>query len=87
MRVNNAVKARNAGFLKRFKDTLMNEFIRGAKGDSLHGPIEIIQNELDKWLYHYNYERPHRGYRNMDKRPIDTIKKYMQGVKVSKNVI
>ena len=22
---------------------------------------------------HYNYERPHRGYRNMGKRPIETI--------------
>ena len=27
----------------------------------------------DTWLQHYNYERPHRGYRNMGRRPIETV--------------
>ncbi len=25
------------------------------------------------WLQHYNYERPHRGYRNMGRKPVETI--------------
>ena len=29
-----------------------------------------VQEDLDKWLYHYNYKRPHRGYRNMGKDPL-----------------
>jgi len=28
---------------------------------------------LDEWLNGYNYERPHRGYRNMGRRPAETI--------------
>lgn len=28
---------------------------------------------MDQWLRHYNRECPHRGYRNMGKRPYDTI--------------
>jgi hypothetical protein len=32
------------------------------------------------WLQRYNYERPHRGYRNMAKRPFET----MQAVKIVK---
>ncbi|MCE5265733.1 MAG: integrase core domain-containing protein, partial [Deltaproteobacteria bacterium] len=35
--------------------------------------VEKLQKALDQWLQHYNYERPHRGYRNMGKRPIETI--------------
>jgi len=35
--------------------------------------VEELQNDLDQWLHHYNYERPHRGYRNMGRRPIETI--------------
>jgi len=35
--------------------------------------VEELQADLDQWLHHYNYERPHRGYRNMGRRPIETI--------------
>ena len=28
---------------------------------------------LDTWLHHYNTERPHLGYRNQGRRPIETI--------------
>jgi hypothetical protein len=35
--------------------------------------VEELQNDLDQWLHRYNYERSHRGYRNMGRRPIETI--------------
>lgn len=35
--------------------------------------VEALQVDLDDWLHHYNYERPHLGYRNLGRRPIDTI--------------
>jgi hypothetical protein len=35
--------------------------------------LDKLQARLDAWLAHDNHERPHRGYRNMGRRPIDTI--------------
>jgi hypothetical protein len=35
--------------------------------------IQALQADLDKSLNHYNYERPHRGYRNLGKRPGDPL--------------
>jgi hypothetical protein len=35
--------------------------------------VEELQADLDQWLEHYNYERPHRGYRNMGRRPMETV--------------
>jgi len=35
--------------------------------------VEKLQKDLYHWLHYYNHERPHRGYRNMGKRPIETI--------------
>ena len=46
--------------------------------------MDELQEDLDKWLYHYNYERPHRGYRNMGKRPFETVKNFIK--KDNKNV-
>ena len=36
---------------------------------------------IDDWLVHYNTERPHRGYRNMGRRPIDTVNLFQETVK------
>ncbi len=33
-----------------------------------------VSPRLDIWLTYYNNERPHQGYRNMGRRPIETIK-------------
>jgi hypothetical protein len=41
--------------------------------DRLYPSVEKLQKALDQWLQHYNYERPHRGYRNMGRRPFETI--------------
>jgi len=35
--------------------------------------VEKLQEMLDQWLHHYNYEQPHRVYWNMGKRSIETI--------------
>jgi hypothetical protein len=31
----------------------------------------------DAWLVHYNTERPHQGYRNRGRRPIETIELFL----------
>jgi len=43
---------------------------------TLYDSVEQLQADLDVWLKFYNEERPHRGYRNMGKRPIDTINQF-----------
>jgi hypothetical protein len=40
--------------------------------------VEALQADLDAWLLSYNTERPHHGYRNMGRRPIDTINYYIE---------
>ena len=42
----------------------------------LYTSLEELQKDLDEWLKHYNYERPHQGYRNMGRRPIETIEAF-----------
>ena len=43
--------------------------------------MAALQADLDTWLVHYNTERPHRGYRNMGRRPIDTVNLFQETVK------
>jgi len=39
--------------------------------------VEALQADLHHWLVYYNTERPYQGYRNMGKRPMDTINTYL----------
>ena len=72
------------GFVERFNRTLKEEFFLPALKKKIYTSMDELQEDLDKWLYHYNYERPHRGYRNMGKRPFETVKKFIK--KDNKNV-
>lgn len=64
---------RTNGFVERFNRTVLDEFFREAFREKFYSSLEELQEDLDQWLQHYNYERPHRGYRNMGRRPIETI--------------
>jgi transposase InsO family protein len=66
------------GFAERFIRTLKEEFVGVAFRKKIYSSIDELQEELDSWLHHYNYERPHRGYRNMGKRPIDTVQTFIK---------
>jgi len=72
------------GFVERFNRTLKEEFFIPALKKKIYTSMDELQKDLDKWLYHYNYERPHRGYRNMGKRPFETVKNFIK--KDNKNV-
>jgi len=41
--------------------------------ETFYETIEALQADLDAWLVHYNTERPHLGYRNQGRRPIETV--------------
>jgi len=66
-------RPRTNGFVERFNRTVLDEFLREAFRKKFYVSLGELQRDLDTWLEEYNYERPHRGYRNMGKRPIETI--------------
>ena len=74
-------KPQTNGFVERFNKTALDEFFRTALRNKFYASPEELQKDLDTWLIHYNNERPHRGYRNMGKRPIDTINKYLENAR------
>jgi putative transposase len=39
--------------------------------------LDALQADLDAWLVYYNTERPHLGYRNMGRRPLDTVMSFV----------
>jgi len=66
-------RPRTNGFVERFNRTILDEFFRDAFRKKFYPSVEDLQTDLDEWMYRYNYERPHRGYRNQGRRPIETI--------------
>jgi len=66
-------RPRTNGFVERFNRTVLDEFFRETFRETFYASVEELQEDLDKYLQYYNYERPHRGYRNMGRRPIETI--------------
>ena len=69
------------GFVERFNRTMLDEFFRKAFREKLYESVEALQKDLDEWLYYYNRERPHQGYRNMGRRPIERIDEYLKNVR------
>jgi transposase InsO family protein len=66
-------RSQTNGFVERFNRTVLDEFFRIAFRTKFYESVASLQEDLDAWLIHYNMERPHQGYRNMGRRPIDTI--------------
>jgi transposase InsO family protein len=64
---------RTNGFVERFNRTVLDEFFRTAFRKRFYESLDALQEDLDTWLKEYNYERPHRGYRNQGRRPIETF--------------
>ncbi|MBE3590509.1 MAG: hypothetical protein IMW98_06775 [Firmicutes bacterium] len=60
---------------------MLDELLRPALRQKYYDTVGALQEDLDAWLAHCNTERPHRGYRNMGKTPIDTINEYLQTAK------
>ncbi|MBI2178287.1 MAG: transposase family protein, partial [Candidatus Tectomicrobia bacterium] len=66
------------GFVERFNRTLLDEFFRKAFREKFYESVEELQKDLDKYPRFYNTERPHQGYRDMGKRPVDTVEAFVQ---------
>jgi transposase InsO family protein len=68
---------RTNGFVERFNGTVLDEFFRVKMRKTFYATVEALQADLDAWLVHYNTERPHPGYRNMGRRPVETIMSFV----------
>lgn len=69
------------GSIERFNRTVLDEFFRIVFRTTFYESVETLQADFDAWLETYNNERPHQGYRNMGRRPIETIMLYLETVK------
>ena len=65
------------GFVERFNGTILEEFFRATMRETFYETVEALQADLDAWLVHYNTERPHLGYRNMGRRPVETVMSFV----------
>lgn len=65
------------GFVERFQRTVLDEFFRQAFRTTFYESVDALQADLDTWLVYYNTERPHQGYRNQGKRPIERLEQYV----------
>jgi transposase InsO family protein len=74
-------RPRTNGFVERFNRTVLDEFFRGTFRTRYYKSVEALQKDLGNWLEHHNHERPHQGYRNTGKRPIDTITQFLKPVR------
>ena len=65
------------GFVERFNGTVLNEFFRIKIRETFDECVAALRGDLDTWMHHYNTERPHLGYRNKGRRPIETINPFV----------
>ena len=61
------------GFVERFQGTVLHQHYRNAFRYRYYDDIDVINADLAAWLGHYNFERPHRGYRLAGRRPADVF--------------
>ena len=66
------------GFIERFNRTVLDELFRITFRKKMYETVESLQEYLDTWLKFYNTNRPHQGYRNMGRKPIETINLFVQ---------
>lgn len=70
------------GFVERFHRTVLDEFFRLVFRTKFYESVESLQTDLDAWLLDYNTLRPHQGYRNRGRRPMDVILNYRSNKEV-----
>jgi len=58
-------------FVERFQGTCLHLHYRTAFRYRYYTSAHDIDRDLAAWLCHYNFERPHRGYRTRGRRPAE----------------
>ena len=57
------------GMVERFNRTLLEEFYQIAMLKKVYTSLEQLQDDLDKFIYYYNFKRTNQGYRLHGKIP------------------
>ena len=57
------------GYAERFNRTLLEEFYQPALVSKSYKSIAQLQADLDRYLYFYNFQRTHQGYRLKGSKP------------------
>ncbi len=63
------------GFVERFQRTILEEFYQPALLKKIYYTLEDLQYDLDQFLYFYNFQRTHQGYRTKGSKPCDLLYK------------
>ena len=71
-------RSQTNGFVERFHRTVLDEFFRITFRTKFYESVDTLQSDLDAWLVEYNTRRPHQGYRNRGRRPMDVIQDYLK---------
>lgn len=51
------------GFTERLNRTILEEFLQVALRKTRYYTLKQLQDDLDRFMNHYNFNRPHQGYR------------------------
>ena len=61
------------GFVERFQRTILEEFYQPALLKKIYRNMEELQYDLDRFLYFYNFQRTHQGYRTKGSKPCNLL--------------
>lgn len=61
------------GICERFHRTIQDEFYSIAFRKKVYRSIQELQDDLDKWIHHYNHQRSHSGKYCFGKTPMQTF--------------
>jgi len=64
-----------SGFVERFQRTILEEFYQTTLLKKTYYSLEELQNDLDNYLYFYNFQRTHQGYRTRGSKPCELLYK------------
>lgn len=67
-------------FVERFQGTCLHLHYRTAFRYRYYQSAADINADLQAWLRHYNFERPHRGYRTQGRRPAELFYAHRPGL-------
>ena len=61
------------GIVERFNRTLLEEFYQITMMKKVYSSLSDLQDDLDKFIYYYNFKRTNQGYRLKGKNPLPEI--------------
>ena len=61
------------GFVERFQYTLRDEFYHVNMLRKVYASLDSLQADLDRYLYFYNFQRTHQGYRLKGRKPYELL--------------